>query len=243
MFAGMRDVTAHGAGEWATTRLVGAAKTSAAATSAVAKANTARALVVALGCPVAASGRAGRGGGPRAGRAAQHRCRGWCRNVRDYCAGSCVAHHGAQRRRLAGPARRPYQPHRRDCGGRAAKLRQSTRLTAGRPLSPLPRRSGIPAMALVTHGLRFRYGAGADDVVNGLDLLVPAGDHFAIVGPSGGGKSTLALLLAAVSDANRRQCQPRRPGRSRNGPPPSGIGPSPLSRSRRTFSPGPCRRT
>ncbi len=44
VFAGMRDVTAHGAGEWATTRLVSAAESSAAASSAVAEANTARAL-------------------------------------------------------------------------------------------------------------------------------------------------------------------------------------------------------
>ena len=49
VFAGMRDVTASGAGQWATTRLVTAATASAAAASAAAKANTARTLVVALG--------------------------------------------------------------------------------------------------------------------------------------------------------------------------------------------------
>ena len=53
-------------------------------------------------------------------------------------------------------------------------------------------------MTLETHGLRYRYGEGAEDVIKDLDLLVPAGDHLAIVGPSGGGKSTLALLLSSV---------------------------------------------
>ena len=49
VFAGMKDVTAHGAGDWATTQVVGAAAVSASASAALAKANTARALVVALG--------------------------------------------------------------------------------------------------------------------------------------------------------------------------------------------------
>ncbi len=64
--------------------------------------------------------------------------------------------------------------------------------------APTGGRENIPALALETHGLRFRYGAGAADVVQDLDLVVPGGDHLAIVGPSGGGKSTLALLLAAA---------------------------------------------
>jgi len=54
----------------------------------------------------------------------------------------------------------------------------------------------IRAMTLETHGLRFRYGQHGADVVPDLNLVVPGGDHLAIVGSSGGGKSTLALLLA-----------------------------------------------
>ena len=49
VFAGLRDVTAHGAGDWATARVVSSAAASASAASALAKANTARTLVVALG--------------------------------------------------------------------------------------------------------------------------------------------------------------------------------------------------
>lgn len=44
----------------------------------------------------------------------------------------------------------------------------------------------------------FRYSEWAAPVVAGLDLVVPAGDHLAIVGPSGVGKSTLAGLMTGL---------------------------------------------
>ena len=46
--------------------------------------------------------------------------------------------------------------------------------------------------------LTFAYGASAQRIVEDLDLDIPYGDHIAIVGPSGIGKSTLAALLAGV---------------------------------------------
>lgn len=44
----------------------------------------------------------------------------------------------------------------------------------------------------------FAYGARAEPVLRELDLVVPDGDHLAIVGPSGIGKSTLAGLICGL---------------------------------------------
>ena len=44
----------------------------------------------------------------------------------------------------------------------------------------------------------FAYGPQAEPVISGLTLTVPAGDHLAVVGPSGIGKSSLAGLLAGM---------------------------------------------
>ncbi len=51
---------------------------------------------------------------------------------------------------------------------------------------------------LVLNGVTFAYGSHAEPVVDQLDLVIPEGQHLAIVGPSGAGKSTLAGLLAAT---------------------------------------------
>lgn len=45
------------------------------------------------------------------------------------------------------------------------------------------------------HNVRFRYPEGAADVLNIPSLTFPAGSTCALVGPSGGGKSTLAALI------------------------------------------------
>jgi ATP-binding cassette, subfamily B, bacterial RamB/AmfA len=46
--------------------------------------------------------------------------------------------------------------------------------------------------------LTFGYGPQAIPVISDLSLFVPDGDHLAIVGPSGVGKSTLAGLIAGM---------------------------------------------
>ncbi|MFF4592358.1 ATP-binding cassette domain-containing protein [Amycolatopsis sp. NPDC001319] len=51
---------------------------------------------------------------------------------------------------------------------------------------------------LEVRGLTFRWGAAPEPVVRGLDLDLRAGDHLAVVGPSGIGKSTLAGLLTGL---------------------------------------------
>ncbi|MGW7414865.1 ATP-binding cassette domain-containing protein [Streptomyces sp. NPDC054863] len=63
---------------------------------------------------------------------------------------------------------------------------------AGRP--PAPKRP--PAAELL--GVSLAYGPGARPVLDGLDLTVGPGEHLAVVGPSGIGKSTLTNVLAGL---------------------------------------------
>ena len=51
---------------------------------------------------------------------------------------------------------------------------------------------------LILRDVTFAYGPHSDPVLRNLNLTVPAGDHLAIVGPSGIGKSTLASLLCGL---------------------------------------------
>ena len=51
---------------------------------------------------------------------------------------------------------------------------------------------------LLLTGVTFAYSEVAQPVVHALDLSVPQGDHLAIVGPSGVGKSTLAGLMTGL---------------------------------------------
>jgi ATP-binding cassette subfamily C protein len=51
---------------------------------------------------------------------------------------------------------------------------------------------------LVLAGVTFCYGRHAEPVVNQVSLVIPEGQHLAMVGASGAGKSTLAGLLAAT---------------------------------------------
>jgi len=49
-------------------------------------------------------------------------------------------------------------------------------------------------------GVRFRYGPDLPEVLDGLDLDVPAGTTVALVGHTGAGKSTIAKLLSRFYD-------------------------------------------
>ncbi|QDU84393.1 putative ABC transporter ATP-binding protein [Planctomycetes bacterium Pla163] len=51
-------------------------------------------------------------------------------------------------------------------------------------------------------GVHFRYGDGPD-VLAGLDLVIPEGATVALVGPTGGGKTTLTSLLCRFREPTR----------------------------------------
>jgi ATP-binding cassette subfamily C protein len=81
-------------------------------------------------------------------------------------------------------------------------------LDAAGESEPPPRPRSVPApvgYGLNLSAVTFRYGPHAQPVLHDLDLVVPEGDHLAVVGPSGIGKSTLAGLLCGLlrPDAGR----------------------------------------
>jgi ATP-binding cassette, subfamily C, bacterial len=71
-------------------------------------------------------------------------------------------------------------------------------LAAPDPTSPDPGTRSGARHALTLRGVGFAYGPHAQPVLRDLDLDVPEGDHLAVVGPSGIGKSTLAGLLCGL---------------------------------------------
>ncbi len=76
-------------------------------------------------------------------------------------------------------------------------------LSAGAPPAPtrVSGEAGRPAAShpgVETRALTFAYGPAAEPIVRDLDLVLRDGDHLAVVGPSGVGKSTLAGLLAGT---------------------------------------------
>ncbi|MDR1245641.1 MAG: ATP-binding cassette domain-containing protein [Clostridiales Family XIII bacterium] len=60
--------------------------------------------------------------------------------------------------------------------------------------SPAPEDENETAIEL--KGLRFRYGKGGRDVIDGLDLVVPKEKFFCVVGGNGAGKSTAIKLIS-----------------------------------------------
>ncbi|MGV3759856.1 MAG: ABC transporter ATP-binding protein [Actinomycetota bacterium] len=90
--------------------------------------------------------------------------------------------------------------------GAAAPAATALRLReAMRPLGSLTDggedAAGLPAHEIRFHGVAFAYpAAGEATVLDGFDLVIPAGSSLAIVGQNGAGKTTLAKLLCRLYD-------------------------------------------
>jgi ATP-binding cassette subfamily B protein len=80
---------------------------------------------------------------------------------------------------------------------RAASRREEP-ATAAALLPVAPSAAGTPRVVLEAHDLGFRYGERADPAVAGATLTVRQGERWLLEGPSGGGKSTFASLLAGL---------------------------------------------
>ncbi len=85
----------------------------------------------------------------------------------------------------------------------ATRLASLASLASAGPEAPAgPRTDSAPAL-LTAEQLTYRHDPAAADVLAGLDLTLPPGAHVALVGPSGEGKTTLALLLARLLDPDQ----------------------------------------
>ena len=71
-------------------------------------------------------------------------------------------------------------------------------------MPPLPEPAqcaDVPHTDVVLKNVRFSYtGEEKDEVLHGIDLTLPEGSFTSLVGPSGGGKTTICSLLARFYD-------------------------------------------
>ncbi|MFB9431528.1 ATP-binding cassette domain-containing protein [Streptoalloteichus tenebrarius] len=66
-----------------------------------------------------------------------------------------------------------------------------------------PPSSPLSPPEVSVRGLTFRWGPRAEPVIRDLDLDLPPGEHLALVGPSGIGKSTVVRLLTGLLPVER----------------------------------------
>lgn len=71
------------------------------------------------------------------------------------------------------------------------------------PLSESKKNEKPQDPSITLDNVIFAYENSAVNAIDGIDLSVKAGEHIALVGPSGGGKTTLASLIARFWDVKR----------------------------------------
>jgi ABC-type multidrug transport system fused ATPase/permease subunit len=79
----------------------------------------------------------------------------------------------------------------------AGRIREieAIEVESGTPVAAQPSWRGGDGAVLAFRGVTARYGPDAPPAVRGIDLEIPRRGHTAIVGPSGGGKTTLFSLI------------------------------------------------
>ena len=70
-----------------------------------------------------------------------------------------------------------------------------------KPLTEAAGKADPKDMSITFENVSFRYEDAAKDALHNINLKIREGEHVAFVGPSGGGKSTLASLIARFFDA------------------------------------------
>ncbi len=93
------------------------------------------------------------------------------------------------------PATRTIQPARADGQSKSAHRRLSDRASAAASNAPVELER--PPL-LLARDLNFRYGGRAQAALRDCNLVIRPGDRLLLEGPSGGGKSTLAAVLAGL---------------------------------------------
>jgi ATP-binding cassette subfamily C protein len=71
-------------------------------------------------------------------------------------------------------------------------------LDASTPTEPVRPGAHVDGYQVRLHAVTFAYGPKAEPVLDKLDLTIAEGEHLAVVGPSGIGKSTLAGLVCGM---------------------------------------------
>ncbi len=67
--------------------------------------------------------------------------------------------------------------------------------------TPNNRSDAAPSILLEDVRLKLSSGAGEVNILRGIDLTVEAGEAIGVVGPSGGGKSTMMMVIAGLEKA------------------------------------------